>query len=70
MVVKMNVKPVEWDVRTKDIKTLMEELNVFDDKELTVVTCEIDEDGNEIFKTVKLVGKNFIDGKPVCCLFL
>lgn len=52
---------------TKTVKQLIEELKTFENQELIVM---ISDDGGETLKPVKLVGKEFIDDKPFCTLFI
>lgn len=52
---------------SKTINQLIEELKTFENQELIVM---ISDDGGETLKPVKLVGKEFIDDKPFCTLFI
>lgn len=57
---------IQWEDRQKSITQLIKELKTFEDQELVVM---VSDDGGETFKPVKLLGKDFIDGKPYCVLF-
>lgn len=57
---------IQWEDRQKSITQLIKELKTFEDQELVVM---VSDDGGETFKSVKLLGKDFIDGKPYCVLF-
>lgn len=57
---------IQWEDRQKSITQLIKELKTFEDQELVVMVLD---DGGETFKSVKLLGKDFIDGKPYCVLF-
>ena len=57
---------IQWEDRQKSITHLIKELKTFEDQELVVM---VSDDGGETFKSVKLIGKDFIDGKPYCVLF-
>ena len=57
---------IQWEDRQKSITQLIKELKTFEDQELVVM---VSDDGGETFKSVKLLGKDFIDGKPYCILF-
>lgn len=57
---------IQWEDRQKSITQLIKELKTFEDQELVVM---VSDDGGETFKSVKLPGKDFIDGKPYCVLF-
>lgn len=58
---------IQWEDRQKSITQLIKELKTFEDQELVVM---VSDDGGETFKSVKLLGKDFIDGKPYCVLFV
>lgn len=58
---------IQWEDRQKSITQLIKELKTFEDQELIVM---VSDDGGETFKSVKLLGKDFIDGKPYCVLFV
>ena len=57
---------IQWEDRQKSITQLIKELKTFEDQESVVM---VSDDGGETFKSVKLLGKDFIDGKPYCVLF-
>ncbi|TGP47064.1 hypothetical protein EN873_36405 [bacterium M00.F.Ca.ET.230.01.1.1] len=56
----------QWEDLEKSITQVIKELKTFKDQELIVM---VSDDGGETFKSVKLLGKDFIDGKPYCILF-
>lgn len=56
----------QWEDLEKSITQVIKELKTFEDQELIVM---VSDDGGETFKSVKLLGKDFIDGKPYCVLF-
>ena len=56
----------EWEDREKSITQVIKELKTFENQELIVM---VSDDGGETFKSVKLLGKDFIEGKPYCVLF-
>ena len=56
----------QWEDLEKSITQVIKELKTFKDQELIVM---VSDDGGETFKSVKLLGKDFIDGKPYCVLF-
>lgn len=56
----------QWEDLEKSITQVIKELKTFEDQELIVM---VSDDGGETFKSVKLLGKDFIDGKPYCILF-
>lgn len=56
----------QWEDREKSITQVIKELKTFGDQKLIVM---VSDDGGETFKSVKLLGKDFIDGKPYCVLF-
>lgn len=58
---------VQWEDRTKTIKQLIKELQTFEDQDLIVM---VSNDGGDTLKPVKLLGKEFIDDKPYCTLFI
>lgn len=57
---------LQWEDRKKSITQVIQELKSFENQELIVM---VSDDGGETFKSVKLLGKDFIDGKPYCVLF-
>lgn len=57
----------QWEDLEKSITQVIKELKTFKDQELIVM---VSDDGGETFKSVKLLGKDFIDGKPYCVLFV
>ncbi|UAY36727.1 hypothetical protein LAJ61_08730 [Moraxella osloensis] len=57
----------QWEDLEKSITQVIKELKTFEDQELIVM---VSDDGGETFKSVKLLGKDFIDGKPYCVLFV
>ena len=57
----------KWEDREKSITQVIKELKTFEDQELIVM---VSDDGGETLKSVKLLGKDFIDGKPYCVLFV
>ena len=57
---------IQWEDRQKSITQLIKELKTFEDQELVVM---VSDDGGETFKSVKLLGKDLIHGKPYCVLF-
>ncbi len=57
----------QWEDREKSITQVIKKLKTFKDQELIVM---VSDDGGETFKSVKLLGKDFIDGKHYCVLFV
>ena len=58
----------EWGTKEKSIAQIIEELNTFEDQELTVM---VSSDGGKTLRPVKLLGKEFDkDNKAYCTLFI
>ena len=58
----------EWSAKEKSIAQIIEELNTFEDQELTVM---VSSDGGKTLMPVKLLGKEFDkDNKAYCTLFI
>ncbi len=58
----------EWSAKEKSIAQIIEELNTFEDQELTVMVTS---DGGKTLRPVKLLGKEFDkDNKAYCTLFI
>ncbi len=57
----------QWGAASKSISQVIEELQTFENQELTVM---VSSDGGETFKPVKLVGKGFADNETYCTLFI
>lgn len=60
----------EKEKNIKTISCLLDELDSFENQNLIVFILHIDEKDNEILKTVKALGKEIINGKPVCALYV
>jgi len=56
-----------WGAEHKTIKQVIQELQTFEDQHLIVM---VSNDGGDTLKPIKLLGKEFIDDKPYCTLFI
>ncbi len=57
----------QWGATSKNISQVIEELQTFEDQELTVM---VSSDGGKTFKPVKLIGKGFANNETYCTLFI
>jgi hypothetical protein len=57
----------QWGATSKNISQVIEELQTFEDRELTVM---VSSDGGKTFKPVKLIGKGFANNETYCTLFI
>jgi hypothetical protein len=63
----INESEEQWGAAIKNINQVIEELQTFEDRELTVM---VSSDGGETFKPVKLIGKGFANNETYCTLFI
>jgi hypothetical protein len=57
----------QWGATSKNISQVIQELQTFEDQELTVM---VSSDGGKTFKPVKLIGKGFANNETYCTLFI
>ncbi|MDO4907224.1 hypothetical protein [Neisseria sp.] len=60
-------KHQSWGADSKTIEQLIRELKTFEDQQLVVM---VSGDGGDTLKPVKLLGKEFKDGRAYCTLFI
>lgn len=63
----INKSEEQWGAASKNISQVIEELQTFEDRELTVM---VSDDGGKTFKPVKLIGKGFANNETYCTLFI
>lgn len=56
-----------WGSSSKTIEQVIQELKTFEDQQLIVM---VSSDGGDTLKPVKLLGKEFKEGRAYCTLFI